>query len=43
MDPELDVRAAELGEHYGYSMPVARLLALGGPGEDTPDRCVTAG
>ena len=43
MNPELDVRAAELGERYGYHMPVARLLALGEPGEDSPDRWVTAG
>jgi hypothetical protein len=42
MDPELDAIAAELGEQHGYPMPVARLLALGRPGDEVPDRWLTA-
>ena len=42
MDPKLDARAVELGERYGYPMPVARLLALGRPALGDPDRWISA-
>lgn len=42
MDTELEVLAAELGKEHGYAMPVARLLALGRPGDNVPDRWLTA-
>lgn len=42
MKPEMGASATELGERYGYSLPVARLLSLGVPVGGDPSEWATA-
>lgn len=42
MDTEIEAKATELGERYGYVMPLARLLALERPAIGDPNRWMTA-